>query len=219
MSCDAGAGAAAPRPFVVGLTGGLGAGKSTLGRLLAARGLEVIDADQVARAVTAPGSPALAAIEQAFGPGLVDGEGRLDRAALAARALADTEGQQRLQAILHPPIRAALAREVEARGRAGVEAVVIEATMILESGHRAFYDFLVVVIAAPEERVRRAAARGMDPAAARRRLALQWTDEEKAAAADRVIVNDGSLDALAARADELVAAILAAARNRRSAER
>ncbi len=214
MSVAAGAGNAARRPFVVGLTGGLGAGKSTLGRLLAARGIEVIDADQLAREVTAPGSPALAEIERAFGPGLVDAEGRLDRTVLAGRALVDPEGQARLQAILHPPIRAALAREVEARGRAGAEAVVIEATMILESGHRAFYDLLVVVVAAPEERVRRAAARGMDQAEARRRLALQWTDEEKAAQADRVIVNDGSLDGLAARADELAEDIRTAARAR-----
>jgi dephospho-CoA kinase len=205
---------AARRLLVVGVTGGLGAGKSTLCRLLAERGLEVIDADQVARQVTAAGSPALAEIERAFGSGLVDGEGRLDRPALAARALGDPAGQARLHAILHPPIRAELAREVERRGRAGAEAVVIEASMILEGGHREFYDFLVVVVATVEEKVRRAAARGMDPAEARRRLALQWSDEEKGAAADRVIVNDGSLDSLAAQAAELAQDIRTAARTR-----
>lgn len=205
---------AARRPFVVGVTGGLGAGKSTLCRLLAARGLEVVDADQVARQVTAPGSPALAEIERAFGPGLVDARGRLDRPALAARALGDPAGQARLHALLHPRIRAELAREVERRGRAGAEAVVIEATMILEGGHREFYDWLVVVVAAPEEKVRRAVARGMDPTEAERRLALQWSDEEKAAAADRVIVNDGSLDLLAAQAAELAEDIRTAARTR-----
>jgi dephospho-CoA kinase len=144
----------------------------------------------------------------------VDAEGRLDRAALAARALSGPEGQKKLEAILHPLIRAELAREVEARGRAGARAVVIEAAMILESGHRGFYDLLVVVVASPEERVRRAAERGMDPEEARRRLALQWSDEEKAAAADLVIVNDGSLDTLAARADELAERIRTAARAR-----
>ncbi len=191
------------RPLVVGVTGGLGAGKSTLCRLLAARGIHVIDADQVARAVTAPGSPALSEIEAAFGPGLIDAAGRLDRAALAARALAAPEGQAKLNAILHPRIRAELASEVERLQEAGTEAVVIEATLILESGHRDFYDLLVVVVAANEEKVRRAVARGMDADEARRRLDLQWGDEVKSRAADHIVINDGSLEALAAAADGL----------------
>ncbi len=202
------------RPLVVGVTGGLGAGKSTLCRLLAERGLHVIDADRVARTATAPGSQALAEIEAAFGPGLVDAAGRLDRAALAARALRDPAGQARLHAILHPRIRSELGREVERLGHAGVEAVVIEATVILESGHRDFYDLLVVITAPDDEKVRRAVARGMTAAEAWERLALQWSDAEKAALADLVVTNDGSLDSLAIEADRLAAEIRRAARAR-----
>ena len=199
------------RPFVVGVTGGLGAGKSALCRLLRERGLPVLDADQAARAVTAPGSPALAALTAAFGPGLITPAGELDRAALAARALADPDGQRRLHAILHPPIRAALAREVEALGRAGEGAVVIEAAVLLEGGGHEFYDWIVVVVAPEAMKVARAVARGMAAAEARRRLGLQWSDERKAAAAHRVIVNDGTLADLAAAAARLADEIRAEA--------
>ncbi len=171
------------RPFVVGVTGGLGAGKSALCRFLRQLGLPVLDADQVARAVTAPASPALAELTAAFGPGLITAAGELDRAALAARALADPDGQRRLHAILHPPIRAALAREVAALGGAGERAVVIEAAVLLEGGGHEFYDWVVVVVAPEAMKVARAVERGMEAAEARRRLGLQWSDERKAAAA------------------------------------
>ncbi len=197
---------------MVGVTGGLGAGKSTLCRLLADRGLAVIDADQVARAVVAPGSPALAELVQVFGREVLDARGALDRAALAARALANPTDQSRLHRILHPPIRAALAAEVARLGRAGEAAVVIEAALILEGGEPEFYDLLVVVTAPDPTKVERAAARGMAVAEARRRLALQWSDERKARAAHQVIANDGTLADLAAAADRLAAVIRATAR-------
>jgi dephospho-CoA kinase len=202
------------RPLLVGVTGGLGAGKSTLCRLLAERGLAVIDADQVARAVSAKESPALAALVAAFGRGILDAEGGLDRAALAARALSDPASQARLHQILHPPIRAALATEAERLGRAGHDAVVIEAALILEGGEPEFYDLLVVVTAREAEKIARAEARGMPAAEARRRLALQWPDERKAAAAHQVIRNDGTLAELESAADRLVAVIRAAAARR-----
>jgi dephospho-CoA kinase len=199
------------RPFVVGVTGGLGAGKSALCGFLRDEGLPVLDADQIARAVVAPGSPALAELTQAFGPGLITPAGELDRAALAARALADPAGQARLHAILHPPIRAAMAREVTALGERGARAVVIEAAVLLEGGGREFYDWIVVVVAPEALKVARAEGRGMLAAEARRRLSLQWPDERKAAAAHRVIVNDGTLADLAALAGRLAREIRAEA--------
>jgi dephospho-CoA kinase len=210
------------RPFTVGVTGGLGSGKSTLCALLAERGFKVIDADQVAREVTAPGSPWLAELARAFGPDMIDAEGRLDRAALAARALADPAGQARLHAILHPPIRDRIESQVEALGRAGEPAVIIEAALALEGGQSSFYDLLVVVVAPDAEKIRRVVARGMTRDEAERRLRLLWSDEEKMARAHRVVMNDGSLSALAAEADHLAheiesaAAAAAAARRGRS---
>lgn len=202
------------RPLLIGVTGGLGSGKSTLCRLLAERGLPVIDADQVARAVSAPGSPALAALVAEFGPGILDPQGALDRAALAARGLADPKSQARLHQILHPPIRAAVAAEAERLGRAGHPAVVVEAALILEGGEPEFYDLLVVVVAPDAMKIARAEARGMPAAEARRRLALQWPDERKAAAAHQVIRNDGTLAELASAAERLTALIRARAARR-----
>lgn len=199
------------RPLVVGVTGGLAAGKSTLCQLLAAHGFPVIDADQVAREVTEPGSPHLAELTRAFGPEILTPGGRLDRQALAERALADAQGQARLNAILHPPIREKLEAEVARLGREGAPVVIIEATLALEAGHRSSYDLLVVVVAADEDKVKRAVGRGMSREEARRRLALLWPDAEKVAQADRVVRNDGTLAALAAVADELARAIRAAA--------
>jgi dephospho-CoA kinase len=199
------------RPLTVAVTGGLGSGKSTLCRLLAERGLKVIDADQVARDVVAPGSPWLDELARSFGSEILDADGRLDRAALAARALADPAGQARLHAILHPPIREKLQAEVERLGEEGTPAVVIEAALALEGGQASFYDLVVVVVAPDAEKIRRAVARGMSAEEAERRLRLLWPDAEKMARADRVIHNDGSLPALAAAADELARDIRAAA--------
>jgi dephospho-CoA kinase len=204
---------------VVGVTGGLGAGKSTLCHLLSAQGFPVIDADRVAREMTEPGSPVLAELERTFGPGLVGTDGRLDRALLASRALADPAGQARLNAILHPRIRERLALEVARCERAGEPAVIIEATLILESGNRDFYDLLVVVVADDREKVRRAVRRGMDEEEAHRRLALLWPDGRKAEAAHRVIHNSGSLEELEAVARALAREIREAAAKARHERR
>jgi dephospho-CoA kinase len=196
-----------PAVYVVGVTGSLGSGKSTLCRLLAGAGLAVIDADRVSRRVTAPATAATAELADAFGADLLDGGGRLDRRRLAARAFVDEASRDRLHALLHPHIRRALRAEVEALGAAGREVAIIEAAMILESGHRAFYDMLVVVTASERRKLERVIGRGMSEADARRRLALQWPDDRKAAAADWVVPNDGDLPALEAAAEKLVAEI------------
>lgn len=194
-------------PFRVGVTGSLGSGKSTLCRLLAERGYAVIDADQTSRAVTAPGGPALEELQAVFGDDILNAAGELDRAVLARRAFIDPATRDRLQAILHPRIRAALAAAIDELGRAGHGVVVIEAAMILEGGHQDFYDMLVVVTAPQPAKLERAAERGMDRAEAARRLALQWSDDRKAAAADWVVENDDDRTALAREADRLSAGI------------
>ena len=194
-------------PFKVGVTGSLGAGKSTLCRLLAAQGLAIIDADAVSRQVTAPGAPVLEQLVEAFGADIIDEQGGLDRARLAARALTDLAGRDRLQALLHPPIRQALAEAVRALGDGGHRVVVIEASMILEGGHQAFYDMLVVVTAPTELKLERAAGRGMATDEARRRLDLQWPDGRKTARADWVVENSGDRVALSSAAAELAAEI------------
>ncbi len=191
-------------PYIVGVTGSLGAGKSALCRLLAERGLAVLDADQTSREVTAPGEAVLAELKREFGADILDRSGRLDRARLAVRALADPAARDRLQAILHPPIRRALAGAVRELGAAGQRIVVIEAAMILEGGQRDFYDLLVVVTAPTALKLARAAGRGMPVAEAERRLALQWSDERKATVADWVVHNDADLAALGVAATKLV---------------
>lgn len=199
--------AARSGPFRVGITGSLGSGKSALCGLLAARGFAVIDADLTSRAVTAPGSSALVELRAAFGDDIVTADGELDRAVLARRAFIDPSTRDRLQAILHPRIRAALAAAIGDLGRTGHEVVLVEAAMILEGGHRDSYDMLVVVTASEAAKLERAVSRGMDEAEAARRLALQWTDERKARAADWTVDNSGDLDDLAAAADRLAAGI------------
>jgi dephospho-CoA kinase len=191
--------------FTVGVTGSLGSGKTELCRLLAARGFAVVDADQISRDVAVPGSPVLAELAAAFGADIIDERGGLDRDLLARRAFVDHRQRDRLEAIVHPPIRRAIQQAVDELAAAGHRIVVVEAAMILESGRRAFYDMLVVVTAADQRKIERAVKRGLPAAEASRRLALQWSDERKTAEADWVVENDGELAALAGQADLLAA--------------
>jgi dephospho-CoA kinase len=186
---------------LVGLTGGIGSGKSAVGRLLAAHGAVVIDADQVAREVVEPGEPALAEIVARFGPEIVDDEGRLDRPALAAIVFDDETARRDLEAITHPRIgQQILTRIAEVAGREHVNGenniVVVEHPLLIEIGQTDAYEDLVVVVADEDVRLERLAARGVQADDARARMRAQATDEERRAAATHVVVNDGTMDDL-----------------------
>ncbi|HUH00231.1 MAG TPA: dephospho-CoA kinase [Gammaproteobacteria bacterium] len=181
--------------FRVGLTGGIASGKSTVARLFAARGVPVIDLDLVAREVVEPGEPALAAIADAFGPEMLDAEGRLDRAALRARVFSDDAARKRLEALLHPLILAAGVREAEARE--GPYQVIV-APLLVEFGLTGWVDRVLVVDCPEETQLERLLARdGGNAAIAQAILATQATRQQRLAEADDVIVNDGPPERLA----------------------
>jgi dephospho-CoA kinase len=183
----------------MGLTGGIGSGKSTVSRLMAGRGAVIVDADQIAREVVEPGTPGLAAVVDAFGPRVVAADGTLDRPALAAVVFADPDARRRLDGIVHPLVRRR-AGELAAAAPAGA-VVVHDVPLLVETGQGASYDLVLVVEADPETRVARLVQRGMTEEDARARIAAQATDDERRAVADVVLDNSGTPEELAARVD------------------
>ena len=189
----------------VGLTGGVGSGKSTTAALLAAHGAVVIDADRIAREVVEPGTDGFRAVVDAFGPDVVGADGALDRAALAARVFAGDAELARLNAIVHPLVGR---RSAELMAAAPPEAVLAyDVPLLVESGRRDEFDLVVVVLADPDVRIARLAGRGMAEPDARARMAKQASDEQRRALADVVLTNDGDRAALAAQVDALWARI------------
>jgi dephospho-CoA kinase len=190
----------------VGLTGGIGSGKSAVARLLAARGATVVDADALAREVVEPGTPGLAAVVAEFGPDVLAADGSLDRAALAGIVFADDERRAALEAIVHPLVGA---RADELIAAAPDDAIVVyDVPLLVENGLAAGHDVVVVVDTPTELRLARLAARGVAGDEARRRMAAQATREQLLAVADHVIDNSGDLTALATQVDRLWAALL-----------
>jgi dephospho-CoA kinase len=184
----------------IGLTGGIGSGKSTVAAQLAARGALVVDADRIAREVVEPGTPGLAAVADAFGPGVLTADGALDRAALAAIVFSDPEARARLDGIVHPLVRA---RAKELIAQAPADAVVVQdVPLLVETGQAGQYDLVLVVEADLETRVARLAVRGLGEDDARARIAAQATDEQRRAVADVVLDNSGAPEALAAQVEE-----------------
>jgi dephospho-CoA kinase len=186
----------------------MGAGKSTVARLLEAHGAYVIDADAVARAVVAPGTPGLDAITKRFGPDVIDAEGAMDRAAVASIVFSDPASLRALEAITHPAIRESIAAQLRAHAdaeRAGNERVVIlDHPLLVETGLAADLEAVVVVTAPVELRVARlAAGRGIAESDARARIASQASDEERAAAATHVVSNDGDTSSLSREVNRL----------------
>lgn len=177
---------------MVGLTGGIGSGKSTVAAMLAGRGATVVDADQLARRVVEPGTPGHRAVVDRFGAGVVAGGGSIDRTALAALVFDDPAALADLNAIVHPAVRAAIADRVAEL--ASTDAVVVlEIPLLVESG-RSYGASTVVVVDCPEDVALRRLVeeRGMDAADARRRMAAQASRAERLAAADVVLDNSGS---------------------------
>lgn len=179
----------------VGLTGGIGAGKSEVSRLLASYGAVLIDADKIAREVVEPGTAGLAAVVEAFGPGILTADGTLDRPALGSIVFADPERLATLNAIVHPLVGA---RSQELEKAAGADAVVIHDVPLLTENELApLYDLVIVVDAAPETQLDRLVGlRGMTESEARARMSAQATREQRRAIADLVVDNDGPLENL-----------------------
>lgn len=179
----------------VGLTGGIAAGKSAVAAELERCGALLVDSDALARLVLEPGTEGLAAVQDAFGDRVIAADGSLDRAALAQIVFADPAARQRLNGIVHPRVRR-MAREIVEQ--AGPDAVVVQdVPLLVETGQADAFDLVIVVEAPAEERIRRMVEdRGMTHEDALARMAAQATDEERAAVADVVIVNDGDLDRL-----------------------
>jgi dephospho-CoA kinase len=192
---------------LIGLTGGIGSGKSTVARMIAELGVPVLDADQIAREVVAPGQPAAAEIAAAW-PEVMRPDASIDRKRLGALVFADPAARARLERITHPRIQAvcdARARELAA---AGHRLVFYEASLLVESGRHRELDGLVVVTAAPDTQRRRAMARdGLSAAEAQARIDAQLPLADKVRAASAVIDNEGDLAATRAQVERLVASL------------
>lgn len=186
----------------VGLTGGIGSGKSTVAKVFAEAGALVVDSDAIQRLVVAPNSPGLRAIAEQFGPQMLTPDGALDRPAMAEVVFADPEARRRLEAITHPLIAQETQKQV-ASARPG-QVVVHDIPLLVELGRQDDYDLVVVVDAPEEARLERLITdRGMAREAALARIRAQATTEQRRAVADVWIDNFGSRDALRARAREV----------------
>ena len=185
----------------VGLTGGLGSGKSTVAALFGEHGAVIIDADVVAREVVRAGTPGFAAVVARFGPDVVGRDGELDRAALARIVFADGAALDELNAIVHPLVGS---RSAELAAAVPPGAVVVhDIPLLAENGLADRFDTVVVVEADREIRLARLAERGLTRAEAEARMAAQATDEKRRAIADEIVRNDGDLDSLARQVDRL----------------
>ena len=200
--------------LLVGLTGGIGSGKSTVARLLEARGAVIVDADAVARAVVEPGTPALAKLVERFGDDVLAADGSLDRQALADKAFVDAESRTALEDITHPAINEEFLRRIT---EAPSDAVVVcDVPLLAESAQARSrgYEVVIVVEAPLDVRLDRLEDRGVPRDDAERRIAAQASDEERRELATHLIDNSGDLAALEPQIDELWADLL-----RRKAER
>ncbi|WP_258723419.1 dephospho-CoA kinase [Cellulomonas sp. NS3] len=189
----------------IGLTGGIAAGKSVAAGRLAELGAVVIDYDQLAREAVEPGSVGLEEVADAFGPGVIDADGALDRAALAGLVFTDPAALERLNAIIHPVVRRLAAEREAAAATADAGAVVVhDIPLLVETGRGDEFHVLVVVHAPVEQRLERLVeGRGLDRDEAERRIAAQTTDETRAAAADVVLDGTGTDADLRAQVDAL----------------
>jgi dephospho-CoA kinase len=199
----------------VGLTGNIASGKSTVAARLAAHGAVVLDADAYAREAVAPGSPALEAVAERFGSGVIRPDGTLDRAALGKLVFRDARARADLEAIVHPEVARRRAADLAAARDGGAAVVVSDVPLLFEAGLEDEFDLIVFVDAPEEERLRRLVVeRGLTADDARAMVAAQSDPVVKRARADIVIDNDGTMEALARRVDALWAELSARANAR-----
>jgi dephospho-CoA kinase len=194
----------------VGLTGGIGSGKSTVAELFARRGVSVIDTDLIAREVVQPTEPALAEIAREFGGAILDSRGELDRAQLRQRVFDDAAARARLEAILHPRIHAAV---LERLGKVRAPYCLIVVPLLVETGFSELIDRLLVVDVDEARQLERASARDeVTTEAIRKIVSTQAKREDRLAHADDVLVNNGTVEDLEREVDRLHAHYLALAR-------
>lgn len=195
----------------VGLTGGIGSGKSTVAALLSSYGGVLVDADVVAREVVAPGTPGLAAVVAEFGDGVLLPDGTLDRESLGRLVFGDAARRAALNAIVHPLVGRRMDELEAAALDSGAPAVVLDVPLLAENGLAALYDEVLVVDCPVELQVARLVdLRGMAEEDARARIAAQATREQRLAVATRVVTNDGSLEDLARQVKDVWEQMLAA---------
>ncbi len=188
--------------LVIGLTGGIGAGKSTVSALLAEKGAVIIDADAITRELQQPGQPVFDAMVERFGPAIVAPDGTLDRAAVASIVFADADAKKDLEAIVHPAVGAEMVKRMQAEADTG-RVIVYDVPLLVESA-RGGYGAVIVVDVDPDVAVERLVRqRGMTEADARARIANQASREDRLAVADRVIDNSGSREELRRQVDEV----------------
>ena len=183
----------------IGLTGGIGSGKSTVASLLAERGATVVSADAIARELVQPGSPVLTALAERFGPDIIHASGELDRQTLADRAFASADGTVALDAIMHPLIR----DEAERALTQATGIVVYDMPLLAETDQQELVDIVVVVDVPESVQVERASLRGLSRDDVERRMKRQSTRADRLAIADFVLDNSGTLDDLARQVDLL----------------
>lgn len=180
---------------IIGLTGGIASGKSTVSNLLRQAGVPIVDADQVTRQVQRPGSPALDKLAAAFGNQIIQSDGNLDRAQLGKRVFADAAARQELNQIMQPLIRDAIWQAVDTLKKQNVPNVILDLPLLYEQHYDEDCDLVVVVTVSPETELRRLMARNHYSAAeAKERIAAQMPLSQKVARADVVIDNDASLE-------------------------
>jgi dephospho-CoA kinase len=205
--------------FLIGLTGGIGSGKSTAADRFAAHGCDVLDVDGVAREVVAPGEPALEEIARRFGSGVLQPDGSLDRPALAAVVFADDAARHDLDRITHPGVAARIVERIQGliQDRRGSEPhlIVVDHPLLVETNQASRFDAVVVVEVDAEERIRRLVdGRGLPEHDARARIAVQADDAARRAVATHVLDNHGDVASLHAQVDALHAELVTQARSR-----
>jgi dephospho-CoA kinase len=203
--------------FLVGLTGGIGSGKSTAAARFAELGVPVIDADQVARDIVEPGEPTLTDLAGRFGEAILRPDGSLDRQALADIVFQDPEARADLDRLTHPRIAGRIATRIAELAASwdvdGPPMAVVDHPLLIETGQAGRFDAVVVVLVPEEERVRRLVElRGLGEADARARVAVQTDDETRRRVATHVLTNDGGIEDLRHQVDALHAELLRAAR-------
>jgi len=184
--------------FIIGITGGIGCGKSTAASICREAGLTVIDADEISRQVTASGGVAVPEISARFGADLIDSQGCLDRQAMARKVFQNHRALDQLSAIVHRHVFDQIAQQVKSLTEKNVRAVVLDVPIPVKSGFMDLCDQVWVIWADEEIRLARLTERGMEKEEARRRIAMQMTREEYLALADHVFANNGSREDLAA---------------------